>query len=81
MAAPALPDLDDLLLQLVRLERLEGDIERRLARAHDRNAAFPNEVSGRHVATLSAQLLEMRNAMDAIRAQLVPIMRAPERRA
>ena len=75
MAAPHLPDYDQLLLELVQLERREPEVARRLTRAQDRNTAFPNEVTGRHVETLSAELDELRAAIAQLRAQLVPIMR------
>jgi signal transduction histidine kinase len=79
MAAPALPDFDQLMLRLVQLEHLERETERRLIKAQDRNSAFPNEVSGRLVATLTTEQHELRTEMDSIRAQLVPIMRTPSR--
>ncbi len=75
MAAPALPDFDELALELVHLEHRVRDVERRLVKAQDRQTAFPNVVTERHVASLTAELAQTRAAMDAIRAQLVPIMR------
>ena len=75
MAAPNLPDYDKMLLDLVHFEQREPEVARRLTRAQDRNTAFPNEVTARHVATLSAELGELRAAIVQLRAQLVPIMR------
>ena len=75
MAAPHLPDYDRLLLELVELEQQEPELARRLERVQDRNTAFPNEVTARHVTTLSAELAGLRTSILELRAQLVPIMR------
>ena len=75
MAAPHLPDYDQLLVELVQLEQHEPELARRLERVQDRNTAFPNEVTARHVSTLSAELAELRTSILELRAQLVPIMR------
>lgn len=81
MAAPALTDFDGLLLKAVKLQDRAATLEKRLARLQDRQAAFPSELSERTIAQLTVELAENRAADEWIRAQLLPIMRAPERRA
>lgn len=81
MAAPTLPDLDQLLLKTVKLHDRAATLETRLARLQDRQSAFPSELSERTIAQLTVELTENRAADDWIRAQLLPIMRTPERRA
>ncbi len=75
MAASALPDFDELLLRAVKLQQRAATLETRLARVQDRQAAFPSELSGRTIFTLSTELAENREASDWIRAQLLPLMR------
>ncbi len=77
MAAPALPDFDQLLLQAVKLQDRAATLETRLARMQDRQAAFPSELSARTIAQQTVELAENRAAHDWIRAQLLPLMRTP----
>lgn len=77
MAAPALPDLDELALRHVRLRRRETEVGRRLVKAHDRHATFPSELTRRRVDELEQDLAGLRRELESIRARLLPIMRRP----
>jgi hypothetical protein len=78
MAAPVILDYDELLLRAVKLQREEAVLERRLAKAEDRNSAFPNEMSQRRVNALASELALTRAASDWIRTQFVPVMRTAD---
>ncbi|MBA3844601.1 MAG: hypothetical protein H0X39_18635 [Actinobacteria bacterium] len=76
MASDELPDVDEMLLQLVRLERRQPVLERDLARAQDRHATFPNPVAERQVAKLAAELKSVAATVEQLRVSLRPAMRA-----
>jgi predicted nucleic acid-binding Zn-ribbon protein len=78
MAASQLPDFDELMLKLVQLEHRERELESRLDKAQERNGQFPTEISARNVAALTTELLDLRRTMDALRTELVPVMRTRE---
>lgn len=54
------------------LEHREADLVRRLVALRERHAFFPNEVTDRQVAELSAKLGQLRSRLDAARAELGP---------
>ncbi len=75
MAIDELPDVDAMLLQLVRLERRQPALERELARAQDRHTSFPNPLTERQVAKLSAELELVLASVEQLQVRLRPAMR------
>jgi hypothetical protein len=73
MAAPALPDLQDVMFHLLQLERRETGLVAILAKAEARHATFPNVISERQIAAMSAELVLVKATLDGLRAQLVPL--------
>jgi hypothetical protein len=70
MAAPSGHDVAALTLELLRLERREQDLNRRLQAALERNERFPNPVTEREIERVRtalepvlARLLELRVAL------------------
>jgi hypothetical protein len=74
-ASPDLPDFDQLLGELERLERREREASALRRKLHDRLTAFPNEVTLRQERTVSAERRDLHRQIDLLRAQLAPILR------
>jgi hypothetical protein len=74
-AAPELPDLDAVALELVQLEQRERNISARRRKLHDRLASFPNELTQRQEREVSAERRELHRRIDVLRAQLAPLRR------
>jgi hypothetical protein len=66
---------DRLLDEVIKRQRDEGATERRLTDAKDNNSIIPNDISGRRVEDLSAELALRRASRDSLRAQLAPVLR------
>jgi len=54
------------------LEHREADHVRRLVALKERHAFFPNDVTGRHIEELAAELEELRTELDSLREHLPP---------
>jgi hypothetical protein len=74
-AAPNLPDLDELALEYVKLERRAGELQRRHERVIERLAAFPSVFTATEERTIAAELDAMIARMRQIEAQLLPLRR------
>ena len=72
-AAPNLPDLDDLALERVQLQRRLSDLERQHERLQERLAAFPNEVTARDERRVASELETVNDRIDKIDATLIPL--------
>jgi hypothetical protein len=70
-------NLDELALELVRLESRHPIAKKELARLQDRAAGFPNEVTAKRANDLSRVVAEMEARTHTLRAQLLPVMRRP----
>jgi hypothetical protein len=79
MAADALPDFDELALELVRLERRESELARRLDRAEERAGQFPSSFAMREVRRLRLERQAMLERMEELDTLLLPLRRVPER--
>jgi predicted nucleic acid-binding Zn-ribbon protein len=79
MAADELPDLDELSLELVRLERREPELARQLERAEQRAGAFPSSFGMREVRRLKLELQAIRDRIDGLDAMLLPLRRVRDR--
>ncbi|MEN3342285.1 MAG: hypothetical protein V7644_1689 [Actinomycetota bacterium] len=78
MAAAELPDLDELLGELVRLERQEAELSDLRRRLHQRiDLGFPNEVTVRRERQVSDERLALHRRIDFLRAQLGPVRHRP----
>jgi len=78
MAHDALPDLDELATELVRLRHRQRDLLSQYEKALERIAAFPNEFGRAQAASLAERLDEMAARMEYLEAQLLPIRRHDE---
>ncbi len=79
MAADELPDLDELSIELVRLERREPELARQLERAEERAAAFPSSFGMREVRRLRLEREAIAARIDELDAFLLPLRRVRER--
>jgi hypothetical protein len=78
MAAEELPDFDELLSELHRLERDERALSAVRRKLHDRlDLGFPNEVTGRRERKISVERLALHRRIAVVRSQLAPVMRTP----
>ncbi len=75
MAADKLPDLDELSIELVRLERREAELERQLERVEERVGQFPSSFGMREVRRLKLEREAMLARMDELGALLLPLRR------
>ena len=78
MAAHQLPDLDELMIELVQLNRRDKEAARRLESGRERAAAFPSEFRDAEVRKLDAAHRTIRSRIDEIEASLLPLHRTPE---
>jgi chromosome segregation ATPase len=74
-AAPDLPDLESLLIELAKLEQREREMSSLRGRLHLRLDGFPNEVTKRQEQQLSSERRELHQRIDELRAQLASIRR------
>lgn len=76
MATQELPDFDELLVELVRLEREELELSTVRQKLHDRlDSGFPNEVTLKRERQVSDERLALHRRIADLRAQLAPVMR------
>jgi hypothetical protein len=78
MAVDELPDLDELSLELVRLERRALELARQLERVEQRAAAFPSSFGMREVRRLKLEQQEILERIDELDALLLPLRRVPD---
>ena len=79
MATERLPDFDELAAELARLEREERELSAVRARLHDRiDLGFPNELTAKRERQVSDERRALHRRIDALRAQLTPVLRRPE---
>jgi len=79
MAADELPDLDELSIELVRLERRETELARQLERVEERVGQFPSSFGMREVRRLKLEQEAMHARIDELDAVLLPLRRVRER--
>jgi hypothetical protein len=79
MAVERLPDLDELAVDLVRLQRREKEARRHLELARERAVAFPSDFRAREVRKLADAHEEMLTRIDELEAALLPTRRFRER--
>ncbi len=79
MAADELPDLDELSIELVRLERRQPELARQLERAEERAGQFPSSFGMREVRRLRLEQEAMVQRIDELDALLLPLRRVRER--
>jgi hypothetical protein len=72
VAANPLPDFHGLALELVRLERREADLARRLEKVQDRAGAFPTPFVARQAAAMQWEHRAMVERIFELQALLVP---------
>jgi hypothetical protein len=60
------------MFHLIQLERREEGLAAILRRAEERHATFPNVISERQIAAMSAELVLVRETMDGLRVELLP---------
>jgi hypothetical protein len=75
MAADELPDLDELAIELVRLERRKPELTRQLERAEERAGAFPSSFGMREVRRLKLEVQAMLDRIDEVDSLLLPLRR------
>jgi hypothetical protein len=78
MAAGKLPDLDDLALERVRLERSVAELTRQLERAEERTGQFPSSFGMREVRRLRIDHASLLARIEELDALLLPLRRTPE---
>jgi ABC-type phosphate transport system auxiliary subunit len=78
MAHEHLPDFDELLAELVGLERRERQVSDERRRLHLRLDKFPNELDAAREKVISAERRELHVRIDALRAELRPLLGTPE---
>lgn len=78
MAHDHLPDFDELLAELVSLERRERQVSDERRRLHLRLDKFPNELDAAREKAISAERRGLHVRIDALRLQLRPVLGAPE---
>lgn len=72
MAAPSGHDVAALNLELLRLERREQDLNRRLEAALERNERFPNAVTAREIERARTELEPLLARLLELRVTLFP---------
>ena len=78
MAAPELPDFDELALRLVQLRRRENDLSRRLHLEQERHTTFGSAYAAKAIETLRAELEPIQAEIASLEEQLRPVLRRPE---
>jgi predicted nucleic acid-binding Zn-ribbon protein len=78
MAAPDLPDFDELAVELVQLRHREQSLARALEREQERHVAFGSEYSQRKLEALRAELEPLRAEIAVLEDQLRPVLRRRE---
>ena len=79
MATHELPDFDALLAELGRLEREERELSAARARLHDRiDLGYPNELTLKRERQVSDERRALHRRIDALRAELAPVLRRPD---
>jgi hypothetical protein len=78
MSAGKLPDLDELALERVRLERGAAELAGQLERAEERTGQFPSSFGMREVRRLKIEHASMVARMEELDALLLPLRRTPE---
>jgi len=78
MAHDHLPDFDELLAELVGLERHERQVSDERRRLHLRLDTFPNELDAAREKAISAERRQLHLRIDALRARLRPVLGSPE---
>lgn len=79
MATHELPDFDELLAELMQLDREESELSAARARLHDRlDLGFPNELSRKRERQISDERRALHRRIDALRAQLAGVARRPD---
>jgi hypothetical protein len=78
MAAEELPDLDELMIELVRLERREAELTKLLERVSERAAFFPNAFGAREVGRVTLERQALLDRIDEVKALLLPLRRVPD---
>lgn len=78
MAYDHLPDFDELLAELVALERRERTVSDERRRLHLRLDKFPNELDARREKLISAERRQLHARIDDLRDQLRPVLGTPE---
>ena len=77
MAVHQLPDYDELLAELQRLEREERALSAVPAKLHDRiDLGFPNELTRKRERELSDERRALHRQIDTLRAELAPVLRS-----
>jgi chromosome segregation ATPase len=74
-ASPNLPDFEELLVALERLERREREVSTLRGKLHERLDRFPNEVALRQERQLSAERRDLHRRIDLLRAEIAPLRR------
>ncbi len=75
MAADELPDLDELSIELVRLERRAPELARQVERVEERVSQFPSSFGMREVRRLKLEQEELSARIDELDALLLPLRR------
>jgi hypothetical protein len=78
MAHDHLPDFDELLAELVSLERHERQVSDERRRLHIRLDKFPNEVDTAREKAISAERRRLHVRIDELRTVLRPVLGTPE---
>ena len=78
MSAGKLPDLDELALERVRLERASSELARQLERAEERTGQFPSSFGMREVRRLRIDQASTLARIEELDALLLPLRRMPE---
>ena len=75
-AEEQLPDFDDLLAELARLELEERRVSAVRRRLHDQlDRGFPNELLRKRERQISDERLALHRRIDVLRTQVAPILR------
>ena len=78
MSAGKLPDLDELALERVRLDRSTAELSRQLERAEERAGQFPSSFGMREVRRLRLEHASMVARIEELDAILRPLRRMQE---
>jgi hypothetical protein len=78
MAVQQLPDYDELVTELTRLEQEERALSAVRAKLHDRiDLGFPNELTKARERQVSDERRALHRRIDALRLELAPFLRGP----
>jgi predicted nucleic acid-binding Zn-ribbon protein len=78
MAAPDLPDFDELAVELVQLRHREQSLARTLEREQERHVAFGSDYSRRKLDAIRTEIEPLRAEIAALEDQLRPVLRRRE---